>query len=159
MRSMSVALLALVLAMPAMAAVPDPAINNRIIDAAMNHGEVMETAEYLTDHIGGRMTNSPQMRAAEQWTKQRFASYGLSDARLEPFEFGAGWSIDSVEVRMLSPAGAAAARHSGGMDAGDRRRPFGAGHRRAAAPGPRFRQMAWQARRQDRAGQPARRWR
>ncbi len=103
MRSVSVALLALVLAMPAVAAVPDPAINNRIIDAAMNHGEVMQTVEYLTDHIGGRMTNSPQMRTAEQWTRQRFASYGLADARLEPFEFGVGWSIDSVAVRMLTP--------------------------------------------------------
>lgn len=103
MRSMSVALLALVLTMPALAAVPDPAINNRIIDAAMNHGEVMDTAQYLTDHIGGRMTNSPQMRAAEQWTKQRFTDFGLSNARLEPFEFGRGWTIESVEVRMLTP--------------------------------------------------------
>jgi len=38
---------------------------NRIADAGFNHGEVVETAEYLADRIGGRMTNSPAMRTAE----------------------------------------------------------------------------------------------
>jgi hypothetical protein len=89
--------------LPAGAAEPDPVVTGRIIDAGMDHGEVMETVEYLTDRIGGRMTNSPAMRQAEKWTKQRFTDYGLSNARLEPFEFGRGWSIDSSNVRMTSP--------------------------------------------------------
>ncbi|GGE06257.1 peptidase M28 [Polymorphobacter glacialis] len=103
MRLTFCAALALAAAMPAIAAVPDPVVNGRIIDAGMNHGDVMETVAYLTDRIGGRMTNSPQMRAAENWTRQRFAEYGLSNARLEPFEFGQGWSIDSSQVRMTAP--------------------------------------------------------
>jgi carboxypeptidase Q len=102
MRLTFCAVVALVVAMPAVAA-PDAAINARIIDAGLNHGEVMDTAQYLTDRIGGRMTNSPQMRMAEKWTKQRFTDYGLSNARLEPFEFGRGWSIDSSQVRMMTP--------------------------------------------------------
>ncbi|MFZ4690446.1 MAG: M20/M25/M40 family metallo-hydrolase [Polymorphobacter sp.] len=104
MRLTCCAVLALAFAMPALAAdTPDAGMTNRIIDAGMNHGEVMETVQYLTDRIGGRMTNSPQMRQAEQWTKQRFAGYGLSNARLESFEFGRGWSIDSSAVRMTAP--------------------------------------------------------
>ncbi len=43
---------------------PDPAVLAKIIDAGMNHGEVVETVAHLTDRIGGRMTNSPAMRAA-----------------------------------------------------------------------------------------------
>ena len=97
------AIAALAIASPALAAVPDAAINARIIDAGLNHGEVMETVQYLTDHIGGRMTNSPAMRRAENWTRQRFADYGLGNARLEPFEFGRGWSIESSTVRMSAP--------------------------------------------------------
>ena len=103
MRLTFCAVLALTTAMPLFAATPDPVVTSRIIDAGMNHGEVMETVEYLTDRIGGRMTNSPQMRAAEKWTRQRFTDYGLSNARLEPFEFGRGWSIDSSSVRMTTP--------------------------------------------------------
>jgi hypothetical protein len=103
MRLTFTAIAVLAIAAPVVAAVPDAAINARIIDAGLNHGEVMETAQYLTDHIGGRMTNSPAMRKAENWTKQRFSDYGLANARLEPFEFGRGWSIDSSNVRMTSP--------------------------------------------------------
>jgi hypothetical protein len=102
MRLTFCALAALAFAMPAVAA-PDPGVTAQIIDAGLNHGEVMETAAYLTDRIGGRMTNSPAMRKAETWTKQRFTDYGLSNARLEPFEFGRGWSIESSSVRMMTP--------------------------------------------------------
>ncbi|MBC7522287.1 MAG: peptidase M28, partial [Sandarakinorhabdus sp.] len=103
MRLMFCAVAAIAGASPVVAAAPDAAVTNRIIDAGMNHGEVMETVAYLTDRIGGRMTNSPQMRMAEKWTKQRFTEFGLSNARLEPFEFGRGWSIDSSQVGMMTP--------------------------------------------------------
>jgi carboxypeptidase Q len=76
---------------------------NRILDEGLNHSELAETAAYLTDRIGGRMTNSPQMRAAEKWSQERFKAYGLSQVRAEPFEFGRGWSINRVSVRMTAP--------------------------------------------------------
>jgi len=76
---------------------------NRIIDEALNHSEIPATAEYLTDRIGGRMTNSPQMRLAERWTQQKFREWGLSNVHAEPFEFGRGWSIERIEARMLTP--------------------------------------------------------
>src|SRR4028118_1385516 len=65
---------------------------NSILDEGLNRSEVMETAAYLTDRIGGRLTNSPQMRAAEAWTQQRFRAMGLSNVRAEAFEFGRGWA-------------------------------------------------------------------
>jgi hypothetical protein len=76
---------------------------NRILDEGMNRSEVMETAAWLTDRIGGRLTNSPQMRAAERWTQQRFRDWGLANVRAEGFEFGRGWSIDSHMSRMTAP--------------------------------------------------------
>ncbi len=76
---------------------------NRIADAGFNHSEVADTAEYLADEIGGRMTNSPAMRRAEQWAQEKFKNWGLKDVRREAFDFGRGWWIESSHVRMIAP--------------------------------------------------------
>ena len=74
---------AALLATPVMAQSVDRVAINGIIDQGLNHSQVMQTAAYLTDRIGGRMTNSPQMREAERWAQQQFRDYGLSDVRAE----------------------------------------------------------------------------
>jgi hypothetical protein len=81
----------------------DPEILNRISDAAFNHGEVVETAAYLTDRIGPRLTNSPGKREAERWTQAKFRQWGLSNVRAEAFDFGRGWWIENSVVRMITP--------------------------------------------------------
>ncbi|MES2833930.1 MAG: M20/M25/M40 family metallo-hydrolase [Pseudomonadota bacterium] len=91
------------IALPAAAQAPDLVAVNGIIDQGFNHSQVMQTAAYLTDRIGGRMTNSPQMRQAEAWTQQQFRDWGLSNVRAEPFEFGRGWSIVRSSARMTAP--------------------------------------------------------
>ncbi len=97
------ALAALAMAGPAKAAGLDGEMINRIADQGFNHGEVADTLEYLSDRIGGRMTNSPAMRTAEAWTQGEFKTWGLSNVRLEPFEFGRGWWIEASSVRMTAP--------------------------------------------------------
>jgi hypothetical protein len=86
---------------PAFAQARDAA--NRIIDEGTNHSQVMVTAQHLTDVIGGRMTNSPQMRQAESWTAGKFAEWGLKNVHKEAFPFGRGWSIQRSSVRMVTP--------------------------------------------------------
>jgi len=76
---------------------------NRILDEGLNHSELPQTAQFLTDQIGGRMTNSPQMRTAEKWTQEQFRLWNLQSVHTEGFEFGRGWSIERSEVRMTSP--------------------------------------------------------
>ncbi|HEY3951449.1 M20/M25/M40 family metallo-hydrolase [Phenylobacterium sp.] len=88
---------------PATAAGVDAETINRIADQGFNHGQVADTLEYLSDEIGGRMTNSPAMRKAETWTQGQFKAWGLSNVRLEPFEFGRGWWIEASSVRMTAP--------------------------------------------------------
>ncbi len=98
---------ALAFAMPAIAPAVAQSVDriavNGIIDQGFNHSEVMQTAAHLTDRIGGRLTNSPQMREAEAWTQQRFRDWGLSNVRAEGFEFGRGWSIVRSSARMTAP--------------------------------------------------------
>lgn len=76
---------------------------NRIADEGYNHGQVVDLAEYLSDQIGGRLTNSPSMRKAEAWSKERFSAWGLKNVRAEGYDFGRGWWIESAHVRMVTP--------------------------------------------------------
>ena len=89
---------------PKTAAFPgEPVAINRISDEGFNHSQVVDTAAYLADEIGGRMTNSPAMRKAERWTQEKFKGWGLKDVRTEAFDFGRGWWIESSHVRMIAP--------------------------------------------------------
>ncbi len=81
----------------------DPLLISRIADEGFNRSQVAETAEYLSDQIGGRMTNSPAMRRAEQWTQEKFKAWGLKNVRTEGFDFGRGWWIEYSRVRLVSP--------------------------------------------------------
>ncbi|MGZ3375932.1 MAG: M20/M25/M40 family metallo-hydrolase [Phenylobacterium sp.] len=100
----AMAIAASLVAGPALAATPvDGPTINQIADQGFNHGEVGQTLEYLSDRIGGRMTNSPAMRKAEAWTQGQFKAWGLSNVRLQPFEFGRGWWIEASSVRMTAP--------------------------------------------------------
>src|SRR5579871_7016830 len=81
----------------------DGSVINRIADQAFNHGEVIDTAAYLADEIGGRLTNSPAMRRAEAWTQEKFRGWGLKNVHPEGFDFGRGWWIEAAHVRMLGP--------------------------------------------------------
>lgn len=85
------------------AAPVDTVTLNKIADEGFNHGEVVETAAYLADRIGGRMTNSPAMRTAESWTQARLKEWGLKNVHAEGFPFGRGWWIESAHVRMVAP--------------------------------------------------------
>jgi carboxypeptidase Q len=87
----------------ARAASPAAAAMNGIADLGFNHSEIPETAEYLDDEIGGRMTNSPAMRRAERWTQEKFTSWGLKNVHTEGFDFGRGWWIESAHIRMTVP--------------------------------------------------------
>lgn len=76
---------------------------NRIMEEGFNRSQVMEHAGYLTDVIGPRLTGSPAMRQANDWSKEQFTKWGLTDAHLEGFEFGRGWTFSKSVVRMLEP--------------------------------------------------------
>ena len=94
---------AALLAAAASAQSVDRAQVTRIIDEGTSRSEVMITAQHLSDVIGPRLTNSPQMRVAEDWTQRKFADWGLRNVHKEGFEFGRGWQIVSSSVRMVTP--------------------------------------------------------
>jgi hypothetical protein len=74
----------------------------KIRDQGFHHSQVMDHAWHLTEAIGPRLTGSPQMREANEWTKATLAEWGL-EARLEGYEFGRSWQVERVQVRMMEP--------------------------------------------------------
>ena len=103
-RTLLPVLILLVLAPSLLTAEPvDLSMMTRIRDEGFRRSQVMDTLFHLTDVIGPRLTGSPQLKEANEWTRQRFESWGLSNAHLEGYPFGRGWSFSACEVRMVSP--------------------------------------------------------
>jgi hypothetical protein len=97
---------ALVAASPVVAQEPvDYAAVQKIRDEALGpNSQVMETLRQLTDVIGPRLTGSPQMKAANDWTRKQLEEWGMANAHLESWgPFGRGWSFDRSSVNMISP--------------------------------------------------------
>nr|MBC7613585.1 M20/M25/M40 family metallo-hydrolase [Pseudopedobacter sp.] len=76
----------------------------KIKDEGLNHSKVMETAFYLTDVSGPRLSNSPGLQRAQAWAAQQMKTYGLQNVKLEPWgKFGKGWEIEKYYAAMTSP--------------------------------------------------------
>jgi hypothetical protein len=76
----------------------------RIREEGLNHSQVMQTLSYLTDVIGPRLTGSPNLKRANEWTRDRLTSWGLTDAHLEAWgPFGRGWSLKRFSAQVIEP--------------------------------------------------------
>ncbi|HEY6928672.1 MAG TPA: M20/M25/M40 family metallo-hydrolase [Thermoanaerobaculia bacterium] len=76
----------------------------RIRQEGFRRSKVMDLASELMDGIGPRVTGSPNMKAANEWARAKFESWGLVNAHLESWgPFGRGWTWEGCSVRMLSP--------------------------------------------------------
>lgn len=102
--SASVCLLAFVtLSLPAEERV-DLDMVTKIRQEGFKNSKVMETASELMDRIGPRLTGSPEMKEANEWTKSKLAEWGLANAHLETWgPFGRGWQYEASAVRMIAP--------------------------------------------------------
>jgi len=90
---------------------PQPAVENldlnmyqKIREEGLEHSHVMEYASALTDGIGPRLTGSPNLKKANEWTRDQFTAMGCTNAHLEDWgEFGIGWRQLNTWVRMSAP--------------------------------------------------------
>jgi hypothetical protein len=76
----------------------------KIKNEGMNNSKVMGTLSYLTNVIGGRLTNSPSMKRANEWTRDTMSGWGMKNANLEAWgPFGRGWSLNKFSAQILTP--------------------------------------------------------
>jgi carboxypeptidase Q len=82
----------------------DYTMYQRIREEGLGHSHVMEYASALMDGIGPRLTGSPNVKHANEWTRDQLAAMGCTNAHLEDWgEFGMGWQQLNTWVRMVSP--------------------------------------------------------
>jgi carboxypeptidase Q len=81
----------------------DFSVIEKIRAEGMERSKVLETFDYLTTVIGPRLTNSAAHKRAVTWTQDTLKTWGMSEVRGEPFEFGRGWTLDKVTVEMIEP--------------------------------------------------------
>jgi carboxypeptidase Q len=70
----------------------------------LEHSHIMEYATALADGIGPRLTGSPNLKKANEWTRDQLTAMGCTNAHLEDWgEFGMGWRQLNTWVRMSAP--------------------------------------------------------
>ncbi len=80
------------------------AADARILGEIHENSEAMANLEHLSDSIGQRLTGSPQLKQASEWTRDMFRKYGLSNAHLEPWTIARSWTRGPARARIVSPA-------------------------------------------------------
>jgi hypothetical protein len=81
-----------------------PEVIAKIKDEGMNRSQVMNHLSYLTDVIGPRLTNSPGMKRANEWTRDTMKQWGMQNAKLEAWgPWGRGWSLKSFSAEVVEP--------------------------------------------------------
>lgn len=79
-------------------------VTARIRDEGLNRSQVMKTVLYMTDVIGPRLTNSPGLKRANEWTAKTLKEFGLENAKLEAWgPFGTGWTLKRFSAQVTEP--------------------------------------------------------
>ncbi|MCH8618246.1 M20/M25/M40 family metallo-hydrolase [Undibacterium sp. TS12] len=80
-------------------------IITKLRDEAMNRSKAQEIFAVLTDEIGPRLTGSPALRKAGEWSRSKFSEWGMQNIHSESFApFGRGWTLEKTTLRMITPA-------------------------------------------------------
>jgi len=75
----------------------------KIRDEAMNNSQAMDHISWLADVYGPRLSGSPQIEQAKDWTMAKFEEWGLENIHEERFDFGQGWEVVRFNAHMIEP--------------------------------------------------------
>lgn len=77
---------------------------DKIKDEGLNRSQVMQTITYLSDVNGPRLTGSPGLKRANEWTRDTLTKWGLQNAHLEAWgPFGRGWTLKKFFAMVDGP--------------------------------------------------------
>ena len=92
------------LAMASVASATEKADVERVLSAAREENLAMEHLDHIVNRIGARLTSSDGLQTACEWTRDRFKSFGIENARLERWgEFPVGFNRGPWSGRMVEP--------------------------------------------------------
>src|SRR5256886_16388989 len=104
-RALAIALIASLLCLPILAqSRSDKDLLERIRKEEATNSQIMKTEHMLTDVYGPRLTGSPNHKHAAEWAIKQMTAWGLSNAHLEPWDFGhVGWLNERFTGHITSP--------------------------------------------------------
>lgn len=79
------------------------AVLAKIQDEGLHRSKVEPVFDMFVNVIGPRLTGSPAQKQAADFARDTLTSWGLTDAHLEPWDFGRGWSLEKLTVEMVEP--------------------------------------------------------
>src|SRR5579859_3628764 len=82
---------------------PFAAADAKILAEIHDHSEAAQNLEYISDNIGPRLTGSPQLKAANDWTAEQFRKYGLTNVHLESWKIAHTWTRGTARARIVYP--------------------------------------------------------
>jgi carboxypeptidase Q len=93
------------LVLSAQAQAPDlAAMNTRLRAEETDNSKIMWIMHEISDVHGPRLTGSPGLRAAQDWAVATMKSWGLSNVKLEPWNFNhQGWQNYELEANVTQP--------------------------------------------------------
>src|SRR5882724_565283 len=104
-RVIALSLLVTLAGLPLLAQTPaDKDLLERIRKEEKDNSQIMKTMHMLTDVYGPRLTGSPNHKHAAEWAVKQMTAWGLSNAHLEPWDFGhPGWLNERLTAHMVAP--------------------------------------------------------
>jgi carboxypeptidase Q len=83
---------------------PNAEADDKILAEVHDHNEIMSNLEYVSDMIGARLTGSENLKKANDWTRQKFADYGVANPHLESWTIAHTWERGAASGRIISPS-------------------------------------------------------
>src|SRR5881394_2024461 len=104
-RVLALGLIATLLSLPLFAqSQSDKDLLERIRKEERDNSQIMKTEHMFTDVFGPRLTGTPNHKAAAEWAIKQMTAWGLSNAHLEPWDFGhVGWLNERFTGHIISP--------------------------------------------------------
>src|SRR5262245_48605694 len=82
---------------------PLAAADAQILAEVRDRSEAAQNLEYISDSIGPRLTGSPQLKQANEWTAEVMKKYGLVNVHLEPWAIAHSWARGTASARIIAP--------------------------------------------------------
>ena len=79
------------------------AVTQAILEEIDKRSELMANIEYLCDMIGPRLTGSANLKKANEWTRDKFRQYGLTNPHLESWTIERAWTRGDAKGRVVVP--------------------------------------------------------
>jgi carboxypeptidase Q len=82
----------------------DADINAKIRQEENSHSQIMRTLHFLTDVYGPRLTGTPSLKAAGEWSVKQMEAWGFTNGHLEPWDYGhPGWVNERFTGHIIAP--------------------------------------------------------